>query len=77
MRPGPLLIPLYEPPTPSVVSVLNTPEDLVPPSPQPVIEFPDDEVHLHHTCTVDFLNFCMVLFAYLGQGYCRNCITDM
>ncbi|VEN54820.1 unnamed protein product [Callosobruchus maculatus] len=36
-RPGPLLIPS----TPSTPSV--PPEQLVPPSPQPVIEFPDDE----------------------------------
>jgi hypothetical protein len=39
-RTGPLLIP-SAPSTPVVL-----PEQLVPPSPQPVIEFPDDEVLL-------------------------------
>lgn len=38
-RPGPLIIPQSTPSTP-----LIPPEQLVPPSPQPVIEFPDDEV---------------------------------
>lgn len=37
-RPGPLVIP-SAPPTPEL-----PPEQVIPPSPQPVVEFPEDEV---------------------------------
>lgn len=39
-RPGPLVIP-SAPPTPEL-----PPELMVPPSPQPVVDFPEDEVQL-------------------------------
>lgn len=50
-RPGPLVIP-SAPPTPEL-----PPELVVPPSPQPVVEFPEDEVQLCVKSCLDALTF--------------------
>lgn len=45
-RVGPLILPSALPPIPTPAL---PPEHPVPPSPQPVVEFPEDEVHRHTT----------------------------
>lgn len=49
-RVGPLILP-PAPPVPDIA-----PEQLVPPSPQPVVEFPEDEVHMFIICTRNSVN---------------------
>lgn len=57
-RSGPLIIPAASVPTTPILA----PEQLVPPSPQPLVEFPDDEVYhflvvwLFHV--ISFSNLC-------------------
>lgn len=65
-RPGPLVIPLA-PPAPEL-----PPEQMVPPSPQPVVEFPEDEVQLVIIVVCGLISIALTIEKKFLEKYCKR-----